>query len=565
MATFELPNNQLQIRQNNRGDRLGELWATKNIDLSTSPGKIKLAHSTEQVMTAAELNENVVEAITLFNGDIYAITDTDVYADSSPYNSFALKSAATISTAQDAVVFDGQLRIAEDTDIARYNGSSSFADDWWTSDTSGTALTSGVPHIMHVSQEGQNTLAVTDGDKVRYYRTTGTVKHFTLNLLPEHTACSLASGNSANWVGSYTEQGDAAAVYRWNVGNDVFTEKYEVNAKAVLSMEVIDNIPYIVTERGEVQRFNQGGFTTIATLPMFMRPEFLDGIETGLIQDTNVARPIHPKGMRRYGDNLLVYVNTEAVGSDNVNERCPGGLWEVDPRTGSMWHRASPNNESQLRSSSPVFVINDDKSRVYFAGRRDPVNASEAQEGLWREDLSGTTNQGYFITTELHSNSFEDNWSSVILSLLQDSNDRAVVKYRVSKSLDLPIYADGTWSSTTQFHTTEDVSNASVGDELEVMTDAGAGKCVHITNIDTTSSTTVLTVDEAIGTADDVARVKIDNWQKLDSYDTVETIKRIGLDTISPMIQLKIYLEGDSGYPEVHRMLVKSDNKRQLK
>ncbi len=40
---FEIPNSVGQIRQDNHGDTRGELWGTFNIDLSSTPEKIKVS------------------------------------------------------------------------------------------------------------------------------------------------------------------------------------------------------------------------------------------------------------------------------------------------------------------------------------------------------------------------------------------------------------------------------------------------------------------------------------------------------------------------------------------
>lgn len=243
MATFKIPNDG-QIRQLNKGDVFGELWASKNIDLSSSPGKIRLARPTEQVMTASELANETVQAIQLFDGKIFVLTDENVYNDNAPYNNFST-SISNPSSAQDMVVYDGVLRISEDTDIARYNGDVTFADDWWTSDISGTALTSGVPHILHVLRtSGRDTIAVTDGNRLRYYNSTS--GHTSFSWDSELIACSQTSSLNFGWVGTYNETGGNAEVFSWQVGNDNYTQAYPVDGWAVLAMATHNNLPILL-------------------------------------------------------------------------------------------------------------------------------------------------------------------------------------------------------------------------------------------------------------------------------------------------------------------------------
>ena len=564
MATFKIPKNG-QIRQLNQGDVYGELWSTKNIDLSSSPGKIRLARPTEELLDADGVFNRTIVGLTFFNQKIYAINETEIYADDSPFDTFVEVENGN-DNAQDIVVFDGAIRISEQNEIAEYDGDSTYDNDWWTTVVSGTSLSSSVPHIMDVSYEGQETLAVTDGDKLRYYRTTGTVKHFTLNLLSNHIACSLTSGNSANWVGSYDTVGSRASVYEWNVGQDEFTQKYEIDARAVLAMTTLDNIPYLITERGEIQKFNQAGFTTIATLPMWNTPDFFEGVETGYVLPDNELRPVHPKGMTAYNGKILVYVNADDTDeSRNVNERCLSGIWEIDPVTGSTTHRCSARSESRASRSAPILVVNDPNGRIYFGGRRDPAPGL-GEEGLWREDLSDdATNYGYFVTTEMHGDSFIENFESIFLSAIQDSGDSIVVKYRESQDFSLPIYGSGTWLNTTSFTTEDDMTGLSVGDEVEVTVGTNSGRLSHVTNIETGASVTEITVEDAIGTAGEGLDFQCDNWIKIDdAFDTTQKIKEIKLNKPGTMYQFKVYLTGKNGYPLINRMVVKTNNKKPL-
>lgn len=562
MATYSLPNSNGQIRQLGMGDRFGELWSSKNIDLSSSPGKIKLSLPVQSVMDATDLTNDAIVAIELYKDNIYVLTANTLYRDDTPYNNFASVST-TPSNAADMVVFDGEIRIVDNTNVDRYDGTT-YNTDWWTGTISGTALSSSYPHVAEVVRNsGKDTIAITDGSRLRYYNSTAGHTSFTWDS--DVIACCQTQGLNLGWIGTYSESSQGAQVISWAVGDSQYRQAYPVDGHAVLAMCVYNNIPYLITERGEIHKFNQAGFTAVGTIPMWRKPEFLTGVETGLIQSYALARPVHPKGMRVVGNKIWIYIDTNSSErGENVNERCPAGIWEFDPQTGSTTHRYSIGFDTKLGQCGPLFTINDPQARFYFGARRDNLDGT-GEEHLYREDLTGSDNYGYLVTTEMHSESFEENFNNVYIGSLKDSNDKIVVKYRTSQSLTLPIQSDVTWASTTQFNTTTDLSDVSVGDEVEVLTDAGAGRCAHITKIDQSSSTYSVTVDEAIGTENSPASVQFDNWSKLDTYDTTELIKRIGINETNTSIQLKFYMEGDSGYPEISRMVVKSNNKKQLK
>ena len=145
---------------------------------------------------------------------------------------------------------------------------------------------------------GKETLFVTDGNKARYYNTTA--GHSTVTLSTSHTACCLATDGFATWVGTYTNQ-DTALVYEIYVGEELagtqsLRRSYPIDGRAVLSMDIIDTIPYIVTDRGNIQRFNGRGFVTVASFPFFqIRGVTLAGLEVGNINDENIARAITQK------------------------------------------------------------------------------------------------------------------------------------------------------------------------------------------------------------------------------------------------------------------------------
>ena len=205
------------------------------------------------------------------------------------------------------------LRISDDTDIQRYNGSASYNASWWIGEISGTALTANYPHILHIHRGGAETLFVTDKNKVRYYN--ASAGHSEVILQNDLVANCVDSGVSAIWVGSYTETSENAYVYEMYVGEQlngapVARNAYKVDGRAVLALWVSDNIPYIVTEKGYIQAFNGAGFTTVAEFPFVLDPSMLDGVRPGLVQDQSVSRPIHPNGVDTHGDSVFILINT---------------------------------------------------------------------------------------------------------------------------------------------------------------------------------------------------------------------------------------------------------------
>jgi hypothetical protein len=331
-------------------------------------------------------------------------------------------------------------------------------------------------------------------------------------------------------------------------------------------MELVDDIPVIITERGEIKKFNGVGFTTIAQFPFATKPLFADSVETGNIQNNNTTRPVHPKGMKRVGNQLYIATAFETINEDYpVDERTHAGIWSLDLRTYSLTHLAAPENNQYTYRSSPLMVINNDAGRLFLGGALEQASNNE---GIWLEDLSPTTtNYGYFVTTEIPSNSVTDTYDAIYLKGLLDSDCEVVVKYRTERNPDLPTLVENVaWASTTQFNTTADLSAVSVGDEVEFVIGQGAGRLSHITAISESLNTYAITIDEEIGSAGTVSDVQIYNWTKIDKTFTAADgqVKQLGPNVVGTLIQVKVDLRGKGGLPEIREIIIHSNNKQSV-
>lgn len=556
-----------QWRQLGRGDLAGELVASKNIDLQDSPGKLKLARPLKQIATASTLGNDEIQAFAMFQQDAYALTDSVLYKASSPFSSWSQEDTAP-SSAQDMVVFNGYLVVTTNTNIDYLNSSLSYTENWWTA-RGNPALTdssiSQLPHILEVVRIGSETLAVTDGNKVHAYTgavNTGSGTSVTVDLDDAMTACCMKSAIRKVWIGTFTEDADQAYVYEWDGASTNYTQAFPVGAKAVLAMALIDNVPLIVTERGEIKIFNGAGFTTVARFPFSTRALFAEGVETGQVQNNNLSRPIHPKGMYRAGNQVYIAAAWKTDGSDTpIDEYTPYGIWSLDLTTYSLTHLASPGGVSFSTRSMPIMVINNPDGRL-FCGGKLPTDANE--EGIWLEDLASTTNYGYFVTREIPADQVLEVWDKVIVKALLNSDSSIVVKYRTERDTSPPIQDDVAWASSTQFNTTTDLSDVSVGDEIEILHGTAAGRLAHITAIDVSASTYSLTIDEEIGTAGETSTVRFDNWKKIDTPYTSGRLQQYGPNAVSDRIQFKVALKGSVGYPEINQLMAHSNPKQTL-
>lgn len=567
MSTFSIPNAQGQIRQANKGDLYGELWASHNIDLNSNPGKILASRPLKRIATDTNLSAADVVAVHIHEGKFYFATTDTVYDCSvsddptvwANWSEIVTLGTEDLGFETDMVTFGNLLLISLGTDIMSWIPATSTKDDnWWVTTISGTALTVDKPHMMHVHRGGQETLFVTDGNLVRYYN--ATAGHSTVTLDASMTASCITSGVDATWVGTYTESSEYAYVYEIYVGEEIASvpvarRAYRIDGRAVLAMDVIDNVPYIITDKGHIQAFSGSGFKTVASFPFAHKSVLLDGIRPGLIQDTSISRPVHPKGMRTSGDSLFIFINTRNEDTDFdethyvVDERSPGGVWEYNATTGALNHRFSlchattDAGQHTYSRSTPLLIVDNQFTRILCGGEPE-IGASAV--GLFGEDRT-TAPEAYFITPEISADTIQESWEKVILKARTLADTESIeIKYRTSKNPAYPYYNSVTWLNATQFVSTDTTwVSVEVGDEVEIITGVDGGRLCHITRIEL-GTTNIITVDESHGALNQVNVVRVQNWKRIPTtYTSADgEFKSIGVTKTTPWVQFKVVLNG---------------------
>lgn len=584
MPTFKIPN-QGNIRQLNLGDTYGEIWASRNIDLHSNPGKIKLARPMKVVATASQLGSLQLRgfaSITDSSGNTvaYAITSSALYSASYPYTSWNQIVAdgflvpLAVSRAEDIAVFQGQLIMNSATDLDAYNpsGTGTWTASWWTA-RGNPALTtnnpnSTVPRVLEVIRLGTEELVVLDGSNIYGYIggiTSGAVTSVTLDIDPTMRATCVKGGIRSAWIGTYATGDSDAHVFQWDGASTNYSQSYPTGAKAVLAMEMDDDVPVIITERGEIKKFNNVGFTTIARFPFADKVEF--PIQS--FQPANRVRPIQPKGVKRIGRNLFINVRWGNQ-SVPIDERTPDGTWVCNLDTGSLTHLSSTDNYNIFENSSPILYLDSDAGRI-LTGFQEASGTNQYSIAI--EDLGTTTNYGYLVTSELETDDAKDAWESLLTKALLETDNEIEVKYRGSRVEDYPITIQGVewdtpqdnvfFTSNSQMATVKARFDAGYSDEIEVLYGQSAGRLAHITNISLNAGTYTVTIDETIGIDGQTSTIRIDNWQKVPKTMTTDSgqVEKFGIDKTSDWTQYKIYFKGSSGMPEIRELSIKSNPK----
>lgn len=572
MSTFRIPNSAGQIRQVNQGDIFGELWETFNIDLSSSPGKIKQSDKLIRILESSDIsNPSGINDLLIWNEKYFLVTNESVYScsinqdptDSTKW-SIVSSTTNTLDPESTAIIFDGQMRISKDDDIVAYDGDTTTDIDWWSNVTSGPSLNTDYPHTLHVHRGGQETLFVTDKNVVRYYNSTA--GHSYVTLQDDLVACSIDSGVSAIWVGTYSNTGGNAYVYEMYVGETIDStavsrNAYQVEGRAVLALWVKNNIPYIVTERGNIQAFNGSGFVTVAQFPFSYSARPLSNTGPGDIKPRSYQRPIHPRGVKTYNNSTFILINTDT--EEDVfaaNSRSHAGVWEFNHNTNVLNHRfgfASESTDygySSMDNSGALLVV--DNQRTFLM-------AGAETGGTYPElfTTSPTTNQSWFVTPEITADTVSEAYDAIYHKVKTLADGESIYTlYRTTKRDT--VYGTANWTQANQFTTTSDWSNVAIGDLVRVSHDYAAGEWAIVTNKTSSSSTTSITVNRDIGAEGESSGVYSDNF-KLVGFDT-ETLtfdedhnvytdadgemKQLGVGAVNGWIQFMVVMKGQIEY-----------------
>jgi hypothetical protein len=181
----------------------------------------------------------------------------------------------------------------------------------------------------------------------------------------------------------------------------------------------------------------------------------------------------------------------------------------------------------QITNAGPVFVPGKLRPNSFFS--------SEVIFGANAIDNTGTShgalcglglgrNRGYFLTPKIPSANVLDTWQRIVnkFAQLQLGSQEIILKYRSTERFgtpNQPVFSGSlTFTSSTTFTvdtTIKDFKSAEVGDEVEFITGAASGYLAHITAIDKTTSTYIVTIDETLPvTNGDKTDCIANNWTK---------------------------------------------------
>lgn len=594
---MKLPLEQTGFKQLNRGDKLGDLWSSFNLNLSRKLGSVLVSgrmllniNTDDDAQMSAP--PAAFRAFITTTADVWAIAGSHMWSTSNggPDDTFAQDATGSTPTNlssdnSDMTVMASSIVVTGSNDI--YLLSSSKV---WSSLANVLANSSGNHAITYfrgtnkayiIDDNAAGITSLDDDLSTVVLSTSGSP--YSLNDIVEGAGANvgsqlscIASNSSRVGVGTINVSGSTCKFYTWN-GTQASgaNESYHLDANGILAVIVVDDVFTIFDTKGRLMQLNGGTFVELARLP-------LENLSLKISTGVATTRPVHYNGMALIDGNIEILVNAQLLNSGStVKENCPSGVWCYDRVTRSFYHKRSigltksggtitdygASKLSLVGALAEVEVLHADAGTPngkVLAGCDYYTTATVTKSGIFYADENDTLQKaGVLVTSKIFSQNITDTWKKVYARFRRflNSTDKIVIKARVEE--DEPTEATITYTSTTTFTvpTASFTTAPAVGDEVEIIQGVGSGRTAHITVVTTSAPNYAITVDETItGATTQTAKARFQTWVKLGSYNaqTDEFVKypiqsnQIGA---SVWVQIKIWFLF-TGKNELHDIIV---------
>lgn len=591
------------LTQTNRGNLLGSLWSSFNIELQDNLGTIRVANRMKLLTKTGDSNATNLGlplAFKAFDGLLWTVAGTRVFRNSLDGSSFQTSLTAFIEdTSSGAVItynanfsdlenFNGTLISVANTKVYSKASDGSGAGAWSERATI-TAASGDFSHKLCYFKKFDRIYIVDNASQVKSMDTNWAVQaslgDYFIDLGTQSPDINTIVATSQKlWIG--TISGYAASknftngvpIYEWDGISPQVTNEYRIPGIGTMSLVVRKDIPYVLDSNGILRAFTGTGFAEVGRLPL--KPGQVLGYDQFT---TTPGAYVHPNGMVvTENDTIQVLIgNRLKYGSgttEQIVENLPSGVWEWSEKNGFV-HKQSlsympPTSTSvtdygQNRLVQVGALANVKRGTIaaqntIIAGVAYYTNATSSLNGIFIDapyptnDATYSEGQkyGYFVTSWIPSTNLKDTWQKIALKHRKflTSTDKITLKYRTTEAD--PIEISIIWTSTTTFTTSTDLTLYK-GYEVEGLQGTGSGFCAHIINIDVANSVYTVTVDETFTGASGTAKMRVQAWKKILSITGQLTESKIQTipNCSSERIQVKCCMQF-TGDNEVHEMIV---------
>lgn len=368
------------------------------------------------------------------------------------------------------------------------------------------------------------------------------------------------------WAGTMrvdgSSSGSKGVIYQWDGISAQVSKSYPLTTAGVMAMCIIKDIPYAIDTEGRILKYTGYSFEEIQRFPI---KDFTFYKTT----DSSLSNKfIHFNGMVPTKDNTILFAINNNLDGNKIAENIPSGVWELDLNTMNLTHKHSitlnaygsatttdfgQNRISEIGAIKINSLTDVSTSRgrgSLFVGAEYYTDATTTEKAILIDAPKGGTSdnegqkRGYFVTTWYESPEVESTWTKLwtIYKRFKNSTDKIIFKYRLEE--EDPIEATITWTSTSTFTTTTNIS-AYAGYEAEIIQGTGSGACTNITSVTELAGTYTATIDTAITGVTGTAKARFQKWKKIYpvASGTVKSYTEMPFDATNVRIQIKGILE----------------------
>jgi len=580
---IKFPPENKKILQTNISDLLGNMWSSFNLDLTSNLGRIRVSPRGVIISDTSSL-ANMTSAPVAFrmhatnfsDAKIWAIAGTHMwYNGGRPQQTFtedANSGTPTVGVGSDMDLFNGSLYVVGTFEIRKWDGSA------WTEIGAdiGQVRTSCCTYAgrFYYVRNTSSISSIDTTDSNTNATSLPNTNPYTLKLSINgagssdvNSITSIRASSNRIWIATSDlssqnySAGRVSRIFEWDGVSTLPNREYIINSVGVLALVIKDDIPYAVDADGRLLKFTGSSFTEVARLPI--------PIDKYLRNPNNSQgqRFIHARGITVKNGRIQMLINGSVNDTtQSIIENLPSGIWEYDENIGlyhkysiSQWLYGTTTTRTDfgqnrveevgalfnVKSTSDSSSLNGD----LMMGVSYRINNSTTRHGIFINDSDNLKSKvGYLVTTKIDSPNVLDNWQKIYAThkKLLDSTDRICLKYRTSESP--AIEGAITWTSTTIFTSTLNLSSFAVGDEVEITSGTGGGQTEHITAISESSGTYTVTLANAVTGATGTATARFQKWISLGEQTSQEIdYKEFSIAKEGSWIQIKLvmYFTGD--------------------
>jgi len=580
-----IPNQQTSTWvQPNKGELLGSLWASWNLDLLSNPGKIRISPKT--IPTLIPLDSGVgaitdtpfafVQSVAEGSKKWYALCGREIY-------SLITGTWTLMSTGATGNVYSSDICDFNNGLVFSLGASVSYLKNTWTHTWNSITLLSGAGYggLSHPVCNGfNNLLLIGNGNNIVSVDVSDNVNATAVILPTTYWVEWIKSSSTEYWIGTKNALGGEAKVFFWDGYSENYNYAYNIPSQFCFSGVIgRDGVPYVTNAYGQLLRFNGSAFVEVGKLPVANFKQYQLAGATPISSDG--FAPIHRNGMAVVEDEILILVNS-GLNSTNSKllENQLSGIWCYSEDNG-LYHRFSITKNDgahaydygspEINIAGALFPLPKNDGSFYAgASVYSNLSGTGAINTLSTLDTTDTTaKMGYFITTQFYTQEVQENWQKVALLLkpLLSASDYITIKYRamgldplgrtMKKYDDLAAQAviTGTWDSTASFTVTS-TTGLNIGDEIEILSGIGSGLSTSITNI----VGTTITIESAFAAATGTFTFRNEGWTKIDTIQDLVTMnKKFPIALNTTWVQFKVIMCGSGNSPEIDKLISISD------